>query len=428
MEIPITSYFSLGKPSGERKRDLDAPNLIFSASKKQKHDITNRSKERLSNVTSTRQELEISTVSTAISTRTSRQTCSGTGSAQTQTSSSTAKPRTTKRQKTNPPLKAQHPSGLHKPPNSNTKRSSTSLHIRTTLPQPPQRQLRGHPTNREEDSPNNAETTAFDPYLTSPQDDPNEHNIPSSQTQDMTESCPNDCHRAPSSKIPDRQVQSSSQGGVLPLSDSLDVDSLGRCSYHLINDQHQIIPSSQTQFLDPFNQSPRKERISKNMVDINQEELTENSIPSSQSQEWELSLLVDRNAPSFPQRTAPHRPHTRGSSMQQRTVPIEKKIILSTFSNQECSNCEGSSANKDSLTESETEEEPTDNTNLAFHDSIPSVFSTGPQFSLRPSHTTGALESLGGYVALPLALKEFQEMFNDNDESYPPDFPMSLRS
>lgn len=125
------------------------------------------------------------------------------------------------------------------------------------------------------------------------------------------------------------------------------------------------------------------------------------------------------------------------------SVPIEEKILLGAFSNHECSNNEGSSVNKDSLAGSETEEESTDNTNLPFHDSILSVFSTNPRprSSLGPSHkvhfatardnTPGqleTLESLGGCIALPLALKEFQEMFNDNDDIYPPDFPMSLRS
>lgn len=318
MEIPITSYFSLRKPPGGRKRDLDAPNRVFSASKKQKQEKTKRSQERLNYVTSTGQE-EISTAPTgptASSSCTSRQTRSGTGGSRTQIvrtgcplipttsipqprnkykvtssfqSSPTTKPRAPKRKNTSPPPKAGQSSGLHIPPK--IIRSSTSLQLRTSLPQPPQRQLRDHPSNRDEEP---------------PQHDPDEHSIPSSQTQDMFKSCLNDCRRAPSSEIPYRHVQSSSQSGVLTLFNSPDVDSLGRSSYHLIND-HQIIFSSQTQFLDPFNQSPRKEGTNKNMADTSQEGPTENIIPSSQSQEWELSLLVDGNVPSYPQQTALHR-------------------------------------------------------------------------------------------------------------------------
>ena len=128
------------------------------------------------------------------------------------------------------------------------------------------------------------------------------------------------------------------------------------------------------------------------------------------------------------------------------SAALEKKFLLGTFSNQECSYNEGSSVNKDSLTEAETEDELTDNTKLPSHEIIPSVFSMNSQSqsSLRPfcnahfatvrdervghSETRETLETLEGCIELPLALQDFQEMFNDNDESYPPDFPMSLRS
>ena len=214
--------------------------------------------------------------------------------------SSTAKPRAPEPKKTNSLPKAEHASGIHIP--TNTERSSTSVHIRNTLLHSPQSVLRNNISNRDE-PPNNRETTTYDPCLFISQHIPDEDTIPSSQTQDMTKSCPNNCHRAPSTEreILNLHPQSSSQSSALPLSNSSIVGPLGRSSCHLVNDEHQMVFSSQTQLLDPFNHSPRKEKSDRSMDHKNWEEFAENIIPSSQSQEWELSLLADGNVQSHPQ-------------------------------------------------------------------------------------------------------------------------------
>lgn len=102
-----------------------------------------------------------------------------------------------------------------------------------------------------------------------------------------------------------------------------------------------------------------------------------------------------------------------------------------------------------SLTESEMEDESTDDS----HD-LHSLNRPRPQMQVgRPSppslnepSTASAYENSSreteppqvaselsqsdreSYGSLPLVLKEFEAMFDDTEDSYPPDFPMSLRS
>ncbi|KAF8974665.1 hypothetical protein BDZ97DRAFT_41546 [Flammula alnicola] len=128
------------------------------------------------------------------------------------------------------------------------------------------------------------------------------------------------------------------------------------------------------------------------------------------------------------------------------SVPIQKTVLSGIFVHGEalddvqenppfdCKDVE------ESVTESETEDELDDKMELhSPHDAPASEpFEAPLQESLFKSHDgeplasqqrSEFLESLGSSSSsVPLALKEFQDMFGSNDESYPPDFPMSLRS
>ncbi len=80
----------------------------------------------------------------------------------------------------------------------------------------------------------------------------------------------------------------------------------------------------------------------------------------------------------------------------------------------------------ESVMESEAEEEFPLDANMNTNGGSPSLL---PQSAAtQGSSLTQSSYGLGSYSSLPLAVLEFKEMFGNGDESYPPDFPESLRS
>lgn len=80
----------------------------------------------------------------------------------------------------------------------------------------------------------------------------------------------------------------------------------------------------------------------------------------------------------------------------------------------------------ESVIESETQEEYGLDANTITNDGSPTLL---PQFvATRDSSFSQLSYGPGSYSSLPLAVWEFKEMFGNGDESYPADFPESLRS
>lgn len=80
----------------------------------------------------------------------------------------------------------------------------------------------------------------------------------------------------------------------------------------------------------------------------------------------------------------------------------------------------------ESVIEPETEEESELDANMITHYGSPTLL---PQFAVtQDSSFSQSSHGPGSYSSLPLAVWEFKEMFGNGDESYPADFPESLRS
>ncbi|KAF8901645.1 hypothetical protein CPB84DRAFT_1777102 [Gymnopilus junonius] len=250
-------------------------------------------------------------------------------------------------------------------------------------------------------------------------DDITNHLIPSSQTQDA----PLSPKGIPSAALEEVQLSSS------PKKDCLDL----LCA----DDAQAFIMSSQTQVLDALIDIRHQKKICFPWPTQDTE-----IIPSSQSQEHELTLPcleipsenTTRSKPS-PQKSEVR---SKGFSSISLQLPLFDNIFEEDNS-VETSILAPRNDEELSLTESESE------TDTAGTKEQPGNSLSSPRLAVYPFHPLHGggqriveqddpqrSESLSSlplpeHESLPHVVKDFQDMFGDLDDSFPPDFPMSLR-
>jgi len=101
-------------------------------------------------------------------------------------------------------------------------------------------------------------------------------------------------------------------------------------------------------------------------------------------------------------------------------VPIQPSILDNIFSD------EGAKASEDALNVSETDTE-SGSPDFPDDDGGHDVGSTHDLSFSQSSFPAADSYVEGSYSSLPPAVKDFREMFGNGDESYPADFPESLR-
>ncbi len=114
-----------------------------------------------------------------------------------------------------------------------------------------------------------------------------------------------------------------------------------------------------------------------------------------------------------------HRLQERTLSDELFAVPMQPSILDNIFSD------EGAKASEDALNVSETD---TESESPGGHDVGSPLGSMTHDLSIsQPSFPAADSYLEGSYSSLPPAVQDFREMFGNDDESYPVDFPESLR-
>ncbi|KAF9569382.1 hypothetical protein CPC08DRAFT_181198 [Agrocybe pediades] len=233
-----------------------------------------------------------------------------------------------------------------------------------------------------------------------------------------------------------------------------------------VEDLNSVIPSSQSQPPLTIHDTPKKPfRPAAKPL---QKPTANECIPSSQSQEIDLVIPSDEEekplpnlaATPYPVKHSPTKPKgdlARTLSDELFPVPIQHSLFADIFedigkssSQQEASpNAIDKQPEEEfSVTESESETEcvakpvmerredhkdlpPSSSSVASPHVEQESQEDGDDEYEPNSSGVHSVESTLGGtltVISQPLAVKEFEEMFGSGDESYPPDFPMSLRS
>ncbi|KAG6903325.1 hypothetical protein C0995_013078 [Termitomyces sp. Mi166 len=199
-----------------------------------------------------------------------------------------------------------------------------------------------------------------------------------------------------------------------------------------IHDGEEYVLSSQSQLVLPFHVSPRKNRrkVSRSSSSSLPEDTSDEIIPSSQSLEKELGVMS---------KFIDDRPHVLPDNSPLTAESLSQTLLAPELT-APCSTIEGLSTSTQVL----AEETPEDSYDLPLQDEEPGSVTEeesgdedGNMFSLdelnsaptNPQESAPSLsqESMVYPSSLPDAIKEFREMFEVGDGSYPDDFPMSLR-
>ncbi|KAF8803797.1 hypothetical protein BYT27DRAFT_7195138 [Phlegmacium glaucopus] len=271
--------------------------------------------------------------------------------------------------------------------------------------------------------------------------------IPSSQSQLMANGCYEDGdHSTPAGTAwPCQRLQDEAQlflPNRIHLNQGDEPDSTSHAE--------MFIPSSQSQFLSSFDEYDSPQRSQPTSIASNPDDI----VPSSQSQEHELRMLNDPEGcyqsmrsdrqQALPQRTLSDELFSvsilqtdwlDGSFDPEQPIQRIADVIPGVVNNRDDSATE-------SETEPETEEKDSyhrDHRLTAMH-SQPYGFSqlstadltsfnedSQPRDSQQSSQDLSLADQASSFASLPSAVKEFQNMFGSDDESYPSDFPMSLR-
>ncbi|CAA7260242.1 unnamed protein product [Cyclocybe aegerita] len=224
------------------------------------------------------------------------------------------------------------------------------------------------------------------------------------------------------------------------------------------DDNESTVGSSQTQPLSTFHVSPRKLPPSLSRTSLyNSDTFSLDMIPSSQSQENELIIPCGKQDDGRLRKAVSHIPATfkRDDRLPQRTlsdemfsVPIQPSIFEHIFSDDKGPEIKLAAMVQPATEQGSESESDTENPRLELNylyskrRSISTVYFPLPEAcgSSLHSHSQNirtqdssflepsmSMNTQGSTSSLPVAVKEFQAMFDDVDESYPPDFPASLR-
>ncbi|KIM45859.1 hypothetical protein M413DRAFT_295814 [Hebeloma cylindrosporum] len=200
--------------------------------------------------------------------------------------------------------------------------------------------------------------------------------------------------------------------------------------------ERTAVCSSQSQLLSPVHKSPQRPHT--NLERLRRSNSSDDSIPSSQIQERELTIssggstsksrqiaLLTSSLTKFSDAS---KVPTRTLSDELFSVPIQSTILSDIFPDESLQESQPEPAFDASLgtaenffggstTESETDNEREGTNPYSEDGSLPSQPESSPASLGIPSSS------------LPPIVQVFHDMsFGNNDESYPPDFPMSLRS
>lgn len=258
--------------------------------------------------------------------------------------------------------------------------------------------------------------------------------VPSSQSQLMANGYFEDKHHLTSAQLPQYEVQLTLQNKI-----SLNRKDKGESTSYA---SQKFISSSQSQFLSPFDEHDHPQKSQPSPIASNPEL---DIIPSSQSQERELRISSDpkkchqsisSRIDALPQPT--HLDEVFSVSILQRGWSDSSLDPEHPVQGIACVANHGD----DSVTEPETEEKDSSywDHRFALMQSqaygfsqlsavdLPSLNEDSQYKDSPSSDQSSQYLSLADqtFASLPSPVKEFQSMFG-SDESYPPDFPMSLR-